>query len=102
MAAGERARAGGADDSGAIVTRLLTDDQPLKLPHFKYTGDSVVVTSIDVDMDAEVLVVAGNCYEWVIINHGKIEHHSDCGYGQASIALRDGLIAFHGLPMVQS
>jgi hypothetical protein len=66
---------------------------------FKYTGDAKVLMSVDVDMDAELLIVGqpeNGAYEWVIVNHGAVERHSDCGYGQKSIALRDGLIAFHG------
>ncbi len=39
-----------------------------------------------------------NCaYEWVVERAGKVEH-SDCGYGDPDIALRDGLIAMHGFP----
>ena len=79
--------------------RLLK--QAIHLPHFRYTGDSKVLMSIDVDMDAEVLIVGqpeNGAYEWVIVNHGKVEQHSVCGYGQKSIALRDGLIAYHGSP----
>lgn len=77
----------------------------MKMPRFKYTGDSKVIMSIDVDMDAELLIVGqpeNGAYEWVIVNHGKVESHSDCGYGMHSIALRDGLIAFHGLPTAET
>jgi hypothetical protein len=76
----------------------------LKLPRFKYTGDSKVLMTVDVDMDAELLIVGqpeNGAYEWVIVNHDKVEQHSDCGYGQKSIALRDGLIAYHGLEPLQ-
>lgn len=69
------------------------------MPVFHYTGDAEVLMSVDVDMDAEVVIVGqpqNGAYEWVIVNHGKVESHSDCGYGQRSIALRDGLIAYHG------
>jgi hypothetical protein len=71
----------------------------LRMPVFHYTSDAEVLLSIDVDLDAEVLVVGqpqNGAYEWIIVNHGEVEKHSDCGYGQRSIALRDGLIAFHG------
>lgn len=73
----------------------------IRLPHFKYTGESRVLMTIDVDMDADLLIVGqpeNGAYEWVIVSHGKVEKHSDCGYGQVSIALRDGLIAYHGMP----
>jgi hypothetical protein len=76
----------------------------LRMPRFKYTGESKVVMTVDVDMDAEVVIVGqpeNGAYEWVIVNHGKVERHSDCGYGQKSIALRDGLIAYHGMEPLQ-
>ncbi len=79
-------------------------NKQVPLPHFQYTGDAEVLMSIDVDMDAELLIVGqpeNGSYAWVIVNHGAIENHSDCGYGQKSIALRDGLIAFHGLSRLQ-
>lgn len=72
-----------------------------RMPHFKYTGPAKVLMTVDVDLDAELLIVGQpemGSYEWVIVSHGKIESHSDCGYGQMSIALRDGLIAYHGAP----
>lgn len=37
-------------------------------------------------------------YEWVIERGEKMEH-SDGGYGDSDVALRDGLIAMHGLPL---
>jgi len=40
---------------------------------------------------------ANATYEWVIEVYGKILAHSNDGYGVSSIALRDGLIAYHGL-----
>lgn len=36
-------------------------------------------------------------YEWLIEESGNLRH-SDCGYGDSDIALRDGLIARFGLP----
>lgn len=88
----------------AISGDALAQKPTLRMPHFKYTGPAKVLMSVDVDMDAELLIVGqpeNGAYEWVIVNHGKIEKHSDCGYGQVSIALRDGLIAYHGLTQVQ-
>lgn len=79
---------------------LMDKKQAIRLPHFKYTGDSKVLMTVDVDMDAEVLIVGqpeNGAYEWVIVSHGTVERHSDCGYGMCSIALRDGLVAYHGL-----
>lgn len=85
----------------AISGHALTAKPAFRMPYFKYTGEATVLMSVDVDMDAELLIVGqpGNgAYEWVVVNHGKVEQHSDCGYGQISIALRDGLIAYHGAP----
>lgn len=56
---------------------------------------------IPVDVHA-ALIVEGNPewgqYEWRIEGGADDGKHSDCGYGDAAIALRDGLIAYHGLP----
>lgn len=77
-----------------------------RMPIFKYTGEAKVLLRIDVDLYAEVIVVGqpeNGAYEWVIVSEraiagvGIVERHSDCGYGQMSIALRDGLIAYHGV-----
>ena len=45
------------------------------------------------------------CYEWVIERPHATPHtkrpaieFSDVGYGQSEVALRDGLIAYYGLP----
>ncbi len=37
------------------------------------------------------------CYEWVIERPFSLEA-SNCGYGDSDIALRDGLVAMHGMP----
>lgn len=37
-------------------------------------------------------------YEWIVESAGKRREHSDCGYGDSDVALRDGLIVRHGLP----
>lgn len=74
---------------------------PFRMPHFRYTGDAKILSCIDVDLHAELYIVGDpemGGYEWVLVNHGDVEKHSDCGYGQRSIALRDGLIEYHGLP----
>lgn len=89
----QQLRDAGRGPFGAVMSALT-------LPHFHYTGESEILMSIDVDMDAELLIVGqpeNGAYEWVIVNHGVVEKHSDCGYGMRSIALRDGLIAFHGM-----
>lgn len=48
--------------------------------------------SISVVGDAD-----NGAYEWLINDHGNIKH-SDCSYGESTVALRDGLIEMHGLP----
>lgn len=52
--------------------------------------------------DDDVLEVVGDpdnaCYEWVIAAGDRIKRYSDCGYGCSALALRDGLIAYYGLP----
>jgi len=65
----------------------------------KYTDadDLEIVHSIRMS-EGYSLTVAGNCgngsYEWVCEIGGKISH-SDCGYGDSDIALRDGLLVMH-------
>lgn len=64
---------------------------------------SVVVAElhrVSVDMGVFVAVVGdpdNACYEWTIERGGQVLAHSNVGYGGADIALRDGLIAYHGL-----
>lgn len=72
--------------------------------HFRYTANRRVLHSIPVDLNGAV-VVAGDpdnaAYEWVVCDHGRVSAHSDCAYGNPEIALRDGLIAYYGLPAEQ-
>jgi hypothetical protein len=86
-----------------ISGAAFADKPAFRMPHFKYTGEAKVVMRVDVDMYAEVVIVGqpeNGAYEWLIVNEivggFTVERHSDCGYGQKSIALRDGLIAYHG------
>lgn len=68
---------------------------------FNYTNCRALVLAVGVDMEVAVEVVGdpeNACYEWVIRRGASVEKHSDVGYGSSDIALRDGLIAYHGLP----
>jgi hypothetical protein len=71
-------------------------------PDFKYIEDRAPLYSIEVGMGSVYVEVVRNfheSYEWVIRVDGEgIVEHSDCGHGIASMALRDGLIAYYGLP----
>lgn len=64
----------------------------------RYTTPVRAVHTIDVDYP-DVVEVFGDpenaAYEWLVRRNGQIEKHSDCGYGQAAIALRDGLNAYY-------
>lgn len=75
--------------SGPRLTLSYTDPERLR-----------VLRSLPMDGDC-VLMVLGDlglaAYEWAIKRGEKVEH-SNCAYGQSSVALRDGLIAYHGLP----
>ena len=77
----------------------------------RYTGPKLTLHYTDAD-DLSVLHhipmrtgcsirVIGNpdngAYEWLVEREGRLEH-SDCGYGDSDIALRDGLIVLHGIP----
>lgn len=71
----------------------------------QYTEPECVLHELDLG-DGFIIRVIGDpgngCYEWLIERpEQSIRQHlefSDCGYGQSEIALRDGLIAYFGLP----
>jgi hypothetical protein len=69
---------------------------------FKYTSRPVLHHTVCVDRDRHLDVVGDASiasYEWVLRdNAGDVLRHSDCGYGVPTVALRDGLVAFYGLP----
>ena len=76
----------------------------MKRPFLKldYSRDVETVLTISIDMTM-VLEIFGDpdnaSYEWCLVRKdGEVEQHSNCGYGISSIALRDGLCAYHGLP----
>jgi hypothetical protein len=67
----------------------------------KYSEAIAILRTLDVDHDIRILVIGdpdNGAYEWAIERSGNIERHSDAGYGIADVALRDGLIAYYGLP----
>lgn len=69
----------------------------------EYTRAATVLQQIHVDMSRTLCVVGdpnSGSYEWAVIRHGNdaIESHSNCGYGDCAIALRDGLCAYFGNP----
>lgn len=67
------------------------------MPHFKYTHVTATYHCIEVDAGTFVEVVGDGPnarYEWQIRRAGRIEAHSDLGYGCAEIALRDGLVEY--------
>ena len=69
----------------------------------RYGSTVSILRALDVDEDVRILVIgdgANGSYDWAIERHGGVDTHSDCGYGVADIALRDGLIAYYGLPAV--
>jgi hypothetical protein len=90
--------------ASAFASRSHGLDARVKYPRFKYSCLSKtrpVLHSVAVDVDTYVEVVgdgANGCYEWVIRQGDAIRRHSDCGYGQCTVAFRDGLIAWHGMP----
>jgi len=67
-------------------------------PQFKYSApwsDCRIIHEHDC-MGTRLLIVGDpdcGCYEWVIIISGKVESHSNDGYGISEVALRDGLIS---------
>ena len=73
---------------------------------FTYTSPTALCRTICVDRDRYLDVVgdpANISYEWVLRDTtGEVLHHSDCGYGGEIVALRDGLIAYCGLPDMET
>ena len=73
---------------------------------FTYTEPTAKCRTICVARDLYLDVVgdpANISYEWVLRDAaGSVLHHSDCGYGDDVVALRDGLIAYCGLPAVET
>lgn len=70
-------------------------------PSFRFTEICNVIHSIPVDAECLVEVVGdpeSASYEWLIHSPEGIRQHSDDGYGSSEVALRDGLIAYFGLP----
>lgn len=68
--------------------------------HYTDANDLAVLHHLPMSPGYSVKVVgnpANGSYEWVVERNGKLTH-SDCGYGDSDIALRDGLIEMHGLP----
>lgn len=69
---------------------------------FNHTDPKEVLYSINVGVGEEYVEVVGDLedssFEWVIRTPEGVIAYSDRGYGMSDIALRDGLIAYHGLP----
>lgn len=68
---------------------------------FKYTENRATLLSIHCSMVDSVDVVGdpdNAAYEWLIVRNGKPCEHSDVAYGSPEVALRDGLIAYLGMP----
>lgn len=75
----------------------------VKRIRFSYTPNEGLRTfhTIGVGSQDTVEVVGDGdnaSYEWVIRTPSGVAQHSDCGYGMPEVALRDGLIAYLGLP----
>ncbi|PAB33101.1 hypothetical protein CC202_09435 [Pseudomonas savastanoi] len=68
----------------------------------KYTTDVCTFLTVECDSGFSIEVFGDGdnaTYEWRIVSEkGYVEQHSNCAYGMCAIALRDGLIAYYGLP----
>lgn len=71
--------------------------QRLNLEYTSVDNEYYRITFDHVHQLAIVGAKASASYEWILEDRGKIVAHSNDGYGQFSMALRDGLIAYHGL-----
>jgi hypothetical protein len=60
--------------------------------HYSQDVKTLHVLHVDMDVTVETFGDPNNgSYEWLIREHGVVTKHSDCGYGQDALALRDGL-----------
>jgi len=73
----------------------------MQSPNFKYTDNKATILTIPVGIGDFVQVVGdpeNASYEWTISTPNGVREHSDNGYGIPEVALRDGLIAYFGMP----
>lgn len=84
-------------NGNSLLTKANSAAKALKLD---YTPAVDECWRIQFDQVHQLVVIgdrANGSYEWVIEDKGRIVANSNVGYGDDSIALRDGLIAYHGL-----
>ena len=77
----------------------------MNAPHFRYTDNKKDLYSIEVDTGQYVEVVGdpdNASYEWIIRSQECVTEYSDDGYGMPEVALRDGLIAYLGMPLINA
>lgn len=72
------------------------------LPKFQFDYTNVMVQLMKVQVDESTyLYIVGDCvngsYEWICVGP-CLRAQSNRGYGDQSIALRDGLCEYHGIP----
>ena len=69
---------------------------------FHYVRNEAEVMRLDLG-GGDVLVVRGDPnnagYDWVLIKDGDAVANSNCGYGWAAVAMRDGLSFYTGARM---
>lgn len=76
----------------------------MKRPYYKFLRREYITElyRIPLDMGDATLVIEGEpgnaVFEWRLERSEGKPEHSDCGYGAPEVALRDGLIAYYGLP----
>lgn len=78
--------------SASIYAREIRDGARLSRIHH-----------LDGDSPGDSIEVVGDpdnaSYEW-IVRRGEELKHSDAGYGQSSVALRDALVEYYGPPTI--
>lgn len=67
-----------------------------RVPPFRYTGrDELRVIHELRSRGRAVVQVVGlpgwGCYEWVVLGDGEVLAHSNEGYGESDVALREGV-----------
>lgn len=73
----------------------LSRNESIRALRLKYSDAIKILHAVDIDADTRVIVFGDpemGSYEWGIEVKGKVEQHSNAGYGNLPGALRDGLM----------
>jgi hypothetical protein len=88
-----RVISGKAEDAWVIYKKFIAEDSKRYATHI---NENEIISVIAIEQYARIEIFGdtkASKYEWRIVKHNEIKEHSDAGYGDSTIALRDAL--FH-------